>query len=45
MGINQGLSGALTTELDSLVFDDLLYFVMWDAKDKRKFCNIMLDMD
>ena len=48
LGVNQGLSGALTAAdqvLNSLLFGDLLYFATDNEKDELKFCNIRFDND
>ena len=48
LGVNQDIPAALTTAeqvLDSLLFDDLLYFVADNDKDEQKFCNMRFDMD
>ena len=46
--INQGLRAALPTadqELGSLLFVDLLHFVMDNDKDEPKFSNMRFGMD
>ena len=47
LGVNQGLSAALTTAdqlLDSLQFGDLLYIVTGNDTDERKLCNVRFHM-
>ena len=48
VGVNQGLSAVLTATdqvLNSLLFDELQYFVTDNDMDEPKFCKIRFDMD